>query len=474
MALQTKINQLIAPKITLDNITITDTETDNNTNVATPNMVRKSQQIGDISPYIRINDFTFDHNEIETLSMSETDTVPTIQVSVIDQSGSFATNYFPKNNNILKLYIRSRNNKVKAIRVDFIIDSVTATSSGDISNSSEGRMAAFSIRGTLNTPKLFDSKVNCFNSDSFDAFADIARKTNLGYASNEMNTQDKMPWLQPNIQYKDMLGHICNYSYKDNDSFFTWFIDKNYCINLINVNDMLSSEDDEDKMFLTTSTFLDYTSKKENNDDNGMPFVLTNLSTFNGTPAFIQSFLPVSKQGAVVRDNPSHKQVYFFHNELGYNNFDVYPLKTIDNTDEISDNVLNMWEGVDYDNTHDNYIFAGHHNNQNLIDLNKVVLQVTLGGLNLSLRRGMRVPILIIYEGHENNNAKEGQRVEEPKAKEQLERNIRIEENLFGWCYVSKIKIVYDKYSSDRNQFATYVELCKRKWPDSLKIEGVK
>ncbi len=472
MALQTKINQLIAPKIVLDNITITDVETDNNTNYATPSMIKKSKQIGDISPYIRINDFTFDHNEIEKLILSETDTIPTIKVMVLDKSGSFATNYFPKDNNILKLYIRSRNNKVKSVRLDFIIDSVSASASGNVSNSSEGRMGFFTISGTLNAPKLFDSQVNCFNAASFDAVAEIAKKTNLGFASNEMMTNDKMPWLQPNIQYKDMLGHICNYTYKDSDSFFTWFIDKNYCINLININDMLSSEDDEDKMFLSESTFLDYTSKAENNDDNGVPFVLTNLSPFNGSPAFIESFLPTSKQGAVVRDNPSHKQVFFFHNELGYNEFDVYPLKTIDNTDEISDNVLNMWEGVDYDNTHDNYIFAGHHNNQNIIDLNKVTLQVSLCGLNLSLRRGMRVPILIMYEGYENNNAKEGQRVQEPKNNEQIQSRVRIDENLFGWCYVSKIKIEYDMYSSKRNNFTTYVELCKRKWPDSLKIEG--
>lgn len=473
MALQTKISQLIEPKIKLDHITIKDAESDNNTNFATPSMVRKSQQIGDLSPYIRINDFTFDHNEIESMTLSEVDVVPTIKVFLIDKSGSLASNYFPTNKNILKLYIRSRNDKVKAVRMDFLIDSLTPTASSNMSAASEGRETMFVVSGTLNTPLLYNSEVNCFDDNSFDSFAEIARKTSLGFASNEMVTNDKMPWLQTNIQYKDLLSNICGNTYKDSDSFYTWFIDKNYCINLINVNDMLSSEADEDKMFLSVSTFLDYTQKDDNKDDAGVPFVLSNVSSFNGTPAFIESFTPISRLGSVLKDNPSHKQVFFYHNTMGYNNFDVYPLNTIENEDDIDKNILNMWEGVDYDNTHDNYIFAGHHNAQNLIDLNKITLQISLTGANLSLRRGMRVPILIIYEGHENNIAKEGQRIEEPKAKEQVMDNVRIDENLYGFCYVSKVKIVYDKNSDNRNNFTTMVELCKRKWPKSLKIEGV-
>jgi hypothetical protein len=104
----------------------------------------------------------------------------------------------------------------------------------------------------MKIPGLYAETNKSFPKDtSFNHLQDVAEFLKIGFASNETTTQDKMVRLCPYINLNEFLDETVNSSYKDEDSFFCWFIDPYYYLNYVNLNKQFSLDDKTDPINIT-------------------------------------------------------------------------------------------------------------------------------------------------------------------------------------------------------------------------------
>jgi uncharacterized protein YxeA len=100
---------------------------------------------------------------------------------------------------------------------------------------SSGRFQTYTIRGEVRIPRLYKHFSKSFKGSSADALIKIAEDLNLGYASNEVKTNDAMTWISPNEDYETLIKHITNGAWLGEEDYFDCWIDQYYNINLVNI-----------------------------------------------------------------------------------------------------------------------------------------------------------------------------------------------------------------------------------------------
>lgn len=467
MAINTKILKLKSHSLNIDMLWAKNSETPSASSDVTQDTISKvSEVVGDLFPLIDINNFKFNHYDILYMELCEVDFIPSIKISVVDTTGAFTNKFYPKNRSLMKVYIKSSNDKVKPVRNDFIISNIVASSNSSTSLlSAEGKGFVYYITGTLNVPSLYENVTFSYKNTSFDALYTIADKLKLGFSSNELNTNDNMTWIQCNISYKDMIDDIVAHSYKDSSSFYTAHIDRYYNLTLVNLYDMLSQEQDFDAMFnnlIKNKSSYSISQKKESDEiDDVQDNVLSNYSGFKGMSNFIKSFSPNSKQGLILKHNPNRKYINYYDSELQeFVNFFIEPFGNIISDEEIGKNTGYVDECIDYDNTHNNYFFAKHSNVQNILDLKKIEHVIELSGANFNLLKGMRVPLLMIKEGTQMITEDINVETEENMLTPDDKDNIKFDSDNSGYYIIDWIKYIYNPTSQD-TAFSTFVGLNK-------------
>ena len=416
---QSKILSLFKPTILLDEISIADTESADQQDTVSEDHAKPSKVYGNIAPYIRINGFTFNHNSIKYMTLSETGFMPTIEVTLRDTKGIFKSAYFPKQQPILSLYIRSKHDKLKCIRCDFLVTKVRSNSSIDENDRMNGTNMEFDFSGVLLVPEIYSNIPKAYSKmTSMEVLQRLSADMQLGFASNETYTNDNMTWLKPLIAKNKFIQHVLVHSFKDDSSFYTGFIDKYYHLNFVNVARMFDENGDMDKLYQKLITYDDlYTRQSEtDSDDTYTDLILTNLSKVAKSDLYLKEFRPESSTGNRLINSGYVRSVSYYDQMLSDNpednlvSLDVSPisqsLKPGDedpaqkNLKKLASNLsYGEWVGVDYNNGHDNFQFSLLQNAHNNREIRKVTLYAKLDGVNLNIIRGMRVPVIIVRQG---------------------------------------------------------------------------
>ena len=192
-----------------------------------------------IVPVITINTTSFRDDELIYMQtdFSNSVSVPTIEVSVDDSKGNKFALEFPTDGDVISLYLRPPDTEnLRPIRIDFDIVEIR----------SDSESMQYGISGVMKIPGFFAEKCESFADDtSFEQVKLICSNTGLGFASNESATDDKMPRLCPFETYETFVEETVATTYKDEDSFFTWYVDPYYYLCLVNVNKQFESKFNE-------------------------------------------------------------------------------------------------------------------------------------------------------------------------------------------------------------------------------------
>jgi hypothetical protein len=311
---------------------------------------------------------------------------------------------------------------------------------------------------------------------------EAAADLQLGFASNETSTNDEMTWIIPYDTYDKFINDVVSASYKDEESFYTAWIDHYYNLNFINVNNQFSEEPEVDAGLDVQALLRDYESNQEVGSGE-MSVILTNLTDMQGHSMFIQKYTLLNKAGRVDIDNGYRRFAQYYDYtfdteefEEKYQSFQVESLNTEGAED--SKNALKgrkdegifethnkyKWLGTQYSNigetgnVHDNYSFARIQNWQNNEELSKMDLHVVLHQTNFNLYRGQRVPILIVIEGNETRS-----KTAIPEAERDNQTLAWVPDKfLSGYYYIKGIKY---KWMSSTSDFSQELFLSRREWP---------
>ena len=488
-----KLLKYIEPTMPLEEMAIMDTQTPDNKMNAEDLAIKQSEHVGRIYPFLKVDSYVFNFHDILSMELDMNDKLPKYTFTIVDGSGVFAGSHMPKSDIIASLYIKSSNDKVyNPIRNDIYITSIIPTgktsTKGDVS---EGRGNIYMVKGILFVPQLNNLAMkNALKGTSLEVLKKIAKTLKLGFVTNESSTNDSMNWLMTNSTFKD-INEIVKHAYKDDNSFYTWFIDQYYCLNFINVADMLN--DEEEQFDNIIPKFIGYVNDHKNPNDKTsednkdesntvvVPLLLSNHSEMIGMDTFISDFKLRANQGSIL-NKFSYKHVLSYYDpyldrsnldnnfvEYGMYSYDMYKLKN----EDILTTTRYSYGGVDYKNTHTNYIDANIRNAKNLLELEQINLLAQTNEMNFHIIRGMTVPVIIMKQGLETKN-EDTQEVRENVKGEDFSSTedklqVNINNMLTGPYVVNGIKYIYKLGTDNRFFYNTYLTLCKNVWDEKYK-----
>ena len=419
--LERSIVSLVDPTIKTDLIAKGDTgskaaqEKTNNT----PDGVNNDDtaRIGAIVPLVVINQTTFTDNQLLYFSADFEGKIPMINVSVIDESNKFALD-FPTDGDVISLYMRPPDkDNLKPIRIDYDIMDVT----------SHPESKTYGFRGIMKIPGFFMEHCTSFKeNNSFDHIKAMCSEIGLGFASNESATVDKMPRLCPFETYETFVEETVATTYKDEDSFFTWYIDPYYYLCLVNVNKQFDIEDKADQVNLSTTVpTAGLSNMLDAKDSVKASLILTNQPDKTGTNLYIESYSIESQTANIWMNNGYMRYAQYLdirESESKYFSFFVDPFTTpgtendyqlpkgrVDEPEFYKKQVKYKWTGKqapysEKGNVHENYLFSSILNFQNLQEIKKTTLKVDLAGMNFYVYKYMKIPIAIFEQGNGKSN----------------------------------------------------------------------
>lgn len=366
--------------------------------------------LGSSQPFIKINGYTFSTREMKKFTLNVEGFYPKSTLILRTNSGNFLTTAFPKDGDVMSVFIRSLKDTFKPIRLDFLITKVTAGKSKD----PEGDSMLIKINGILKIPKLYSETCQSIsNKTSYEALFDIATKLQLGFATNtkKESFKDKMNWISPYSTYLDWIKNITEHSYCDDTSFFATWIDQYLNLNFVDLNKNMSILDDfksKDGLAQSTlSTDKDHESKLVHNK---VKLVLTNERTMKSTNYYFNKFEIINNSGAINLVNGYIRHMYWY-NKIDKKIWDwkVEPILTEGSSsskvvmlgrsgeENWKDEIKYKYCGVQYSlpdhNAHAYWKHSKIQNFQNLNFINKIKIILNLPNANPNLYRGMIIPV---------------------------------------------------------------------------------
>jgi hypothetical protein len=384
-------------------------------------------------PYITINGYSVT-NFLTKFSLDLSGFLPVTRFSFIAARNVFITANYPKDGDLVSLYMRSPGEIYKPIRMDFNILNVHSEVSSkysDVGSDPEGLgiNLRFSIIAECRIPGLYTNRIKSFPvTSSFDTLLQAAQEINLGFASNEKSLQDNMTWICPNYSYFDFLLEVSVRAFKDDQvSFFDCWIDPYYNLNFINLGNQFAFESDpqQEVMFIPGYT------NRGLKPDSALPgvnpadpiqtkLVLTNFFGSSELPFFINGFTLTSRAGNNVnsmgyiteisfydenleKDDPNQKRIRYDIESFTTENVGTGAVlqKGRARDNEYKQERRREWLGVlnsqvsPNDGVHPNYLHAKFQNLLNINDCTKLTLEVELDNYFPGIYRGMVIPVAI-------------------------------------------------------------------------------
>jgi hypothetical protein len=484
MAVKNQVLIEFGPTVTPTKIEFLDLETKKaEVKQISPENTGFTRQLGKKFPLIQIAGLRIAEADLLALTLNQDEFLPGIFFSFIDSSKVFTSDAFPTTTPIVSIYLAPSNKMLKSISGDYLITSIRSMMlpNGTIK---------YDYVGELYVPGLNSNKSIAYsNMTSVDAMRAIAKDLQLGFATNEDQTADRMTWINPNLSYRTFIQQVSDRAYKNEKTFFQVFIDRNYVLNFINVEKQYSRDNEIDITFLGKNNrqdfdyerFEDFTQLDEAIE---VPMIMSNSKSTQLDDMKILEYSPISENGDILRIESFRKRVKWYrHNDQGLDFFiepisDLVPSEgKVHQTPTLTDFTQNdviKWIGVDYNNAHENYKFARVINMHNEKELSKNQLKVTLNGANFTVPRGSRVKVIIITEVADTIMSSIGLNAESADADPQFSDNPTAEHldlNLTDFYYVKDVVIRYRKDSFAKPMFSTEMILSKRNWlPDKQKL----
>lgn len=487
MALSDVILQTLEPKLTPPSFDMLDLESSGSGNkVRNPELTGYSQQLGKAVPLIRIGSARLSQESIISMEVYQNGLIPTIHVAFMDTTGSFTSINYPKTNPLLTAFVGTTHPKLKSFAQTFLITNIQSIPL-------TGFMVRYDVYGELYVPKINGNFIRSYNGiNSADALKKIAGELGLGFATNDDSTNDKMTWINPNLNYKNFIKQITDRAYKSDKTFFDCFIDRYYVLNFVNVEKQFKRGDTADMGYMATYNGYFETERTENIEkelekQEAVPIVISNSTQLGaGSELSILSYSLLGDNGDILKIEGYRKRMFtYIHGKNdALKSWFVEPISTLDQPDgqvhqipdltDYKENEVVKWVGTDYSNAHANYKFAKLINHHNKLETEKNMLVVNLPGFNQSITRGSRVAVQIFANREkliDNNIASENYVNDDHNTKDNgafVSNPEVLDKYLSDSYYVKEISYGYNR-DAKGPKFSTKLTLSRRNWfPEPL------
>lgn len=368
---------------------------------------------------VSINGYIFTDRDILRMTLNCGGPLPTINLTISDSLGLFNIDTFPRDGDVINFRMGTLDKTTyKDIRIDFDI-----TSADQPRQNSDVRGGKYNFSGRIKVPGLYADECKSYGKGtSLDHVEAIANDLKLGVATNIDSANDKMNLILPYSTRFDTLQDLVRHSYIDEDSFQTYCIDQYYYINYVNLNTLLESEESfEEMIYAYDKEFNDTVGSGSDDSTNQSKktLLLTNHKRDIGTNLFIEAQSLINNAGSKLKKNGYKRTLQFFENDSdeglvsheieplsGKNMSDIEePMKGRRGEERYKGETKTKYTGrknadLETSHTHLNYEYAAISNAQNIDEIKKMSLEVSLAAFNPAIHLYQKLPVLI-YTGHQ-------------------------------------------------------------------------
>lgn len=402
------IRSLLDPTIVLDTMDLADIEEDTNPDAGYRG-TKVQQQMGNTVPFIKINTYIISEAELIRMNIDCTDFLPEISLEFIMSGPStFLSTEFPKDGDLINVFIRGRSDLFKPIRNDYLITNVSTTDSG----TPDGGGMVIYVTGVLHIPTMHDEVNIAIDDTSYNTLFQLAEILGLGFASNDTHTSDKQYWISTYDRYVDFIKEINSSAWKDENSFFAIYIDIYYHLNFVNVNNQFTGSSEIDEALLDSLLSNDEVEGQEIAVKN-VKKVFTNIDDKRGTNMFIKSF-KLENNSSDISQKYGYKMFAQFFEQNTLQDWEIFSeplivegsetskilLKGRSGEDFYKSQVRKKWLGIQHTtpehNVHEKFLFSHIHNIINNKELEKLKVHIEVPRANFNIYRGERIPCIFI------------------------------------------------------------------------------
>lgn len=391
------------------------------------------KQAGYTRPFISINGIRVDPG----LTFFELDTngfLPVCSFTFTIQDGLFLSAGYPKDGDIVSLYIRAAGDVYKPIRMDFNILSIDGNPEAD----NGGNNQTFTILSECRIPGIYTDQYKAFrNKTSAETLLEVSQDLGLGFSTNDLGLTDNMTWICPGFSYYDFIIDVANHSFKDDFSYYDVWVDIFYNLNFVNLGNQFGANNIKAELIKSVIS-----GKVGGIDNDGfmpgfelpiveIPLIFSNLDTHSALSTYIQGYTLLSDSGQNTNETGYQTTIqYYDKNNKENNGYGTYEISPI-TASEIGQNTFiqkgratedlykmenrHIWAGGNLRGTsattHINYNHAKIQNKINILDSMKFNLVIDFPRSLPFIHRGQVVPVNIYVKepGIRKANTGEGE-----------------------------------------------------------------
>lgn len=428
---------------------------------------------GQVLPIVMLNALEIQEGMLVRLEIDCMGFMPKLMMTmdISKSKTSFLDNVFPRAGDVVSIFMRAPNDTLKPIRNDYEVISVDYIGGGIPGGAGSSLVR---LTGRLFIPDLYLEKSFVENGTGYETLKKIASELSLGFASNEDNTDDTMKWYGLG-NYENFINQVTDHVWKNEESFFTSFIDFYYNLNLVNVNKQFTFSLDGQPGVISDLNIRVPDEEKTLEIEQKI-FSLTNNPNYSSRNNFINDFNIINNATLITAKEGILKDYSFY--DFSSKSFVLDSVPVL-NTKDAPSTVVPLgimktlgiqpnktWLGMQYSepigNVHKNYSYAKLINNFNLSEIEKIIVEVKLASPNFFIHKGQRLATIIYNYGDatetitSNNQAAGLLSTKTPGV---------INRFLTGFYYVKGYRIIYDPTVSPG--FSQVVYLTRREWERS-------
>jgi hypothetical protein len=361
-----------------------------------PQKERKEEIISNFGkiPVIWYNSYQISPGDIKFLNLSTTDGYPTLKLTFIDSLNLMKDAAFPVDDTKVTLFINTLSTSLKPIHMDFKIISFTNNSK------------TYTINGVMDVSDLYVKNFKSIaNKTSFMALKSIAEEIGMGYNSNIDDTDDAMTWINTGGRTSDFIEHITESSYKSDECYIISYIDYYYNLNFIELEKELN-RDIKNELGVSNIGLEEIAKIPDKSRVEKM--FLTNDNSMRASVSFFSDYRIINNStGVSILEGYLTRLNFYDHLKKELLIFDVDSItspgdKTIimkgtpQDENFFNKNINLVYNGkLDADNAHKNYNYSYYQNIRNLVEFEKICIEITLPNPNYNLIRFQKVAIII-------------------------------------------------------------------------------
>lgn len=368
-----------------------------NINISTPDIAEaKNERMSGLGfiPLVWYNAYQIDAEDIQYLSLYDDGSAPAMKLGFVDTMGIMKDRAFPLDDTKITLFLNSRSDQLKPIFMQFKIRNFS---------NNNGIMG---IDSTMDVDKLYVKKFKSYKDMTSNAvLQEVCKDLGLGFNTNITDTNDKMTWINPGQKPYDFIQDIINYAYISDESFIVGYIDHYYNFCFVDVQKELlrNIENELGVITMGLEEMLGVADKGQIGN-----LVLSNDASLQGSSMYFHSFKIINNSTATSIEygytdvikyyDASDKSLLKFNVESLNANADKSIILKGAPQDETfyKSNVNYVYGGkLDSDNTHKNFNYSTIHNSRNILEVQKIGMDIELSTPNYNLYRFQKIKIIL-------------------------------------------------------------------------------